>query len=242
MITKDSKKILVADDSLVFRTKLSEILAEAGHVTLFAKDGMEVINELKKDSDGIDLLILDLQMPQIDGFGVLEWIRDNDRKDRFPVLAITGVYEPNEVMERLKGLGATGLMTKGFTPGQIVFRVNRLLFPEKAAANPRARVPVSIPVDFSFGDLTWTGSLLNLSEGGAFLHTEASFLIGALVHLKFSLPGVNRILNMKAIIKWSTGEMGRKTLLGGYGLMFSSIEEQDRDIVKKYIDVISKQV
>ena len=40
-------------------------------------------------------------------------------------------------MERLKNMGASGLITKGFTPEQIIFRVNRLLFPDKALADGR---------------------------------------------------------------------------------------------------------
>ncbi len=70
MITKNSKNIMVADDSLFFRTKLSDILVEAGHRVRFAKDGREVISELKIDPGGVDLLMLDLQLPEIDGFGV----------------------------------------------------------------------------------------------------------------------------------------------------------------------------
>ncbi|MBI5902715.1 MAG: response regulator, partial [Deltaproteobacteria bacterium] len=150
MITEDSKNILIADDSVFFRTKLSDILIEAGHLVRFAKDGREVINEIKIDSNGIDLLILDLQMPDIDGFGVLKWMKENGYEGKFPVLAITGVYELSQVTENLKGLGAAGLMTKGFTPEQIIFRVNRALFPDKIQQGaPRERVPVSVPVDFS---------------------------------------------------------------------------------------------
>src|SRR3990170_613048 len=134
MITEDSKNILVADDSVFFRTKLSDIIIEAGHRVRFAKDGREVINEIKIDTDGVDLLILDLQMPDIDGFGVLKWIRESGRHGRFPVLAVTGVYEPGDVLERLKDLGVNGLMSKASTPEQIIFRINRVLFPDKTTS------------------------------------------------------------------------------------------------------------
>jgi CheY-like chemotaxis protein len=123
MITNDAKNILIADDSIFFRTKLSAILNEAGHVVTYASDGREVIAiiaKLKENPSDIDIIILDLQMPHIDGFGVLEWMKQNGHVKKFPVLAVTGVYEPHDVIEKLKALGARGLMTKGFTPEQVI--------------------------------------------------------------------------------------------------------------------------
>lgn len=237
MITKDSKKVLIADDSVFFRTKLSDILVEAGHKVRFAKDGREVINELKIDGGSLDLLILDLQMPDIDGFGVLKWMSENGFKGKFPVLAITGVYEVAQVVDRIKELGASGLMTKGFTPEQIIFRINRILFPEKTAhGNPRDRVPISIPVDFTIGELTRTGFLLNISDSGTFLHTKTEILTGTMVRLKFSLPGIEKIFEIKAIVKWSTAEVAKKTLFGGYGLMFTSVPEDDGALIRKFVE------
>lgn len=236
MITEDSKNILIADDSVFFRTKLSDILIEAGHLVRFAKDGREVINEIKIDSNGIDLLILDLQMPDIDGFGVLKWMKENGYEGKFPVLAITGVYELSQVTENLKGLGAAGLMTKGFTPEQIIFRVNRALFPDKIQQGVlRERVPVSVPVDFSIGELTRTGFLLNISETGSFLHTKADILTGSLIRLKFSLAGVDRLFDIKGIVKWSTTEVATKTLFGGYGVMFTSMTEDERKLLGEFV-------
>ena len=235
MITKDSRNVLVADDSVFFRTKLSDILVEAGHKVRFAKDGRELINEVRIDSNGIDLLILDLQMPDIDGFGVLKWLNDNGYRESSRY-SLTGVYEPGNIVEKLKGLGASGLMTKGYTPEQIIFRVNRTLFPDKASKGiSRERVPVSIPVDFILGDRARTGFLLNLSETGAFLHTKADLLTGAMLRLKFTIPGADRVIDLKCIIKWSTSEVASKTLFGGYGLMYTSVTDADQEMLKTFI-------
>ena len=126
-----SKQILIADDDNFFRVKLGDVLAEAGHEIRFAASGSEVIEEIKKNPAGIDLLTLDLQMPDIDGFGVLEWINAHGYRGRFPVLVVSGVSEPSHVLERLKTLGASGLMTKSFTPEDTLARVNKLLFPDR---------------------------------------------------------------------------------------------------------------
>ncbi|MBI5885779.1 MAG: response regulator [Deltaproteobacteria bacterium] len=237
MITKDSKNIYIADDSIFFRTKLSDILVEAGHKVRFARDGNELLREIQIDHDKIDLLILDLQMPEIDGFGVLKWLKENGYAGKFPVLVVTSVYEAAHVVDNLRELGATGLMTKGFTPEQIIFRVNRILFPEKSAQRaPAERVPISLPVDFTLGeDKKQTGFILNISEGGTFLHTNAQLLIGAMPHLKFSLPGVDRVFDLKAIVKWSTNDVAHKTLFGGYGLMFTGMTDDERAALKQFV-------
>ncbi|MFQ5736066.1 MAG: response regulator [Thermodesulfobacteriota bacterium] len=243
MITKDSKNILVADDSIFFRTKLSDILVEAGHKVRFARNGKEVLEEIKIDSNGLDLMILDLQMPDTDGFEVLKWMSDNGYMGRFPVLVITGAYEPVHVMEKLRSYGASGLMTKGYTPEQIVFRVNRVLFPDKTAAGePRERVPVSLAVDFTAGETSQTGYMLNLSESGAFLHTKAKLPAGAMLRMRFSLPGVDKVIELKGIAKWSTNEVAGKALFGGYGIMFTSVSDADLDLIKAFIAREAKKI
>ncbi|MBI5970935.1 MAG: response regulator [Deltaproteobacteria bacterium] len=243
MITKDSKNVFVADDSIFFRTKLSDILVESGHKVRFAKDGREIIAEMKIDPDGIDLLVLDLQMPGIDGFEVLKWLNDNGFRGRFPILVVTAVYEPDQVMDNLKKLGASGLMTKGFTPEQIIFRVNRLLFPDKTSQRiiPE-RVPVSLPVDFALGEKTQTGFMLNISEGGIFLHTKDEILVGSMLHMRFSLPGAGKIFDVKGIVKWSTNNAEHRTLFGGYGVMFTSLSDTDAAIIKGFVDEEIKKI
>ncbi|MFZ3073369.1 MAG: response regulator [Thermodesulfobacteriota bacterium] len=242
MIVKTSKNILLADDSVFFRTKLSAILMEAGHRVRFAADGKEVIKEIQIDSKGIDLLVLDIQMPEVDGFGVLDWINNNGFKGKFPVLAVTGVYDVSEIFDRLKGMGASGLMTKGFTPEQVVFRVNKLLFPQTSAERGEERVPISLPVDFGVGDIDYTGFLLNLSANGLFLHTRIELLPGAMVALKFSLPGIERIISVKGMVKWAIPQNSSRTLFGGVGIEFTSILSEDREVVKSFVKAELKKI
>ncbi|TAN64000.1 response regulator [bacterium] len=243
MIAKVSKRILIADDSVFFRTRLSDIFVEAGHRVRFAKDGQEVINEIKLNPNGIDLLVLDIQMPHVDGFGVLKWINENGFKGKFPVLAVTGVYEPVDVMNRLKRLGASGLVTKGFTPEQMIFRVNNILFPERSVEGaPRLRVPVSLPADFTVGDITRTGYILNISETGVFLHTKTDFLTGTNMLLKFSVPGSDKVISAKCVVKWTTVEVASQTLFGGSGIMFNSLSEDGQRIVREFVEAERKRL
>ncbi len=237
MKTRDSKHILLADDSAFFRTKLSDILKEAGHRVTLACDGREVIEKLKKDLDPPDLLILDLQMPYVNGFGVLEWMDEQGFKGLFPVMVVTSLYEPGEVEIRLEDLGVCGFMTKGFTPEQVVYQVNRLLFPKKADKEEKGepRVPVSIPVDYTLEGTTYTGFLLNVSASGLFLHTTEELRPGHVVKLKFSLPGSEKVYDIEGIVTRST-TTGDPTLFCGTGIMFVSISDDEREELRDFVE------
>ncbi|NOS36147.1 MAG: response regulator [Deltaproteobacteria bacterium] len=239
MITKDSKYILVADDSLLLRTRISDILVEGGHRVKIAKNGKEAIEEVRIGANGIDLLILDLQMPEVDGFGVLDWIKSSDHRGKFPILVMTGAYEVTQILERLKGLGASGHMSKDMSPEQIIFRVNRLLFPKESSGRPKSdRVCTSIPVDFIIGERSFTGHMFNASEGGAFLHSKIKIPQGTELKLKFSLPGYGRIMVIKGNVQWSSDETASSSLFCGHGVKFSSISMEDR---KDLIDFIAHE-
>jgi len=235
MVTDDPKNILVADDSLFFRIKLSDVLIEAGHKVTAAKDGAEAIEMLK--GGGTDLLILDLQMPVVDGFGVLTWIAENGMKGGFPVLAITGVFEPAAVLENLKALGASGFMSKDLSPEEIVFRVNRLLFFDRLSGKRtlRERVPVTIPADFTYGSARKSGTIINLSETGAFLHTKVELLKGTPIRLKFSLPDSVKALDVGAIVRWFPYEIVSKIIFCGYGVLFTSMSTEDRRLLNEFV-------
>jgi uncharacterized protein (TIGR02266 family) len=196
---------------------------------------LSFIAKLKENPSDIDIIILDLQMPHIDGFGVLEWMKQNGHVKKFPVLAVTGVYEPHDVIEKLKALGARGLMTKGFTPEQVIHRINQILFPTKEEDRIEPRVPLSVAVDYTFDNTTYTGFLLNVSASGLFLHTRLDLLPGITVKLKFSLPTTNRIFNVTGIVRWSTPSSSSANLFGGAGIMFTSITDEEREELRDFV-------
>lgn len=237
MITKDSKDVLVAEDSLFFRVRLSTVLVEAGHRVIVAGGGEGVREKLGRDPDGVDLLVLDLQAPAGDIFSTLEWLGENGLRGRFPVMVVTGAYERDEVRARLGDLGVARLLTKAFTPEQVLFTVNQVLFPEKIKrGKARKRVPVSIPVEFTAGELTRTGFLLNLSDSGVFLHTDVRFDKGAEVNLQFSLAGLHKVLNLDGRVLWTADDRSTRGFFYGYGIAFNSITDEDREILGRFVD------
>ena len=231
------KTILLADDCELFRIKLSEILNKAGYKVIFAEDGREIIENLTSHVYGIDLLILDLQIPRIDGFGILKWIRENNLEGILPVLAITGAYEPTEVLTNLKELGASGLITKASSAEHLVYRVNRLIFNSKINPRVAIRVPTTIPVDISFGSTTSTAFILNLSETGAFIYYSRELPeIGDTIGLRFSMDGVGEALEADAKTVWINKEKDfNNNLFKGFGIRFENVDNKVRSHISTFV-------
>jgi CheY-like chemotaxis protein len=238
-MTKQTKNILVVDDSLFFRTKFSDILSEAGHRVSLATDGMQAIAMLKKNPSNIDLLTLDLHMPQIDGLGVLEWMKGNACSGKFPVLMLTNVQEEDEVLERLKSLGANGFLSKACSHDEILSSVNQMLF---VNTRKEPRVPVRLMVDYELGDMTYTGTVHDMSTTGLLLHARIDIPPGTELRLKFSLPGSGGVFDVKGIVRWSSTSEQYQKLSDGVGIMFASISDDEKEEIGRFVEKQRKKL
>lgn len=244
MSSHEARDILIADDSLFFRAKLSDILTNDGHRVTDVEDGKDVIAAMEKGEQKIDLLLLDLNMAEVSGFEVLEWIKEKGMEGTFPILVMTGAYEASEIMDRLRTLKVNGLMTKGFSNEQIVHRVDNLLFPDLEAEKRKPlRIPLSVPVDYIIGTEDHTGHLLSISETGMFLHTDHEELFkGAHIKFKFKLPGSEYLIKVQGMIKWTTKETQGDHPAQGAGVAFEEISDQGKAVISEYIETESKKL
>src|SRR5215216_6693073 len=111
-------RVLLADDSQVEREALAHLLRQAGYQVDEADDGEAAILFLKRKLP--DLLLLDLQMPGTDGFGVLTYIQ-KQKKD-FPVILLSGL-PPDQIqksMQRLPSRDLPPLLLKPVDPNQLL--------------------------------------------------------------------------------------------------------------------------
>lgn len=92
------KKILVTEDSRVARKYIAKVLLGAGYAVLEAENGFEALGQLSNESP--DLLILDLILPGIDGYRVLESVRKNPQFAKLPVFILTS---RDSLLDKLKG-------------------------------------------------------------------------------------------------------------------------------------------
>lgn len=125
-------KILVVDDSKVMREMIVACLRGHSNLTFtHAASGLEAIEKLSLQT--FDLVVLDLNMPDIGGIEVLEFIRSQDTLRGLPILIVTTRGDEQSRARALEA-GATSFMTKPFRPEAILSEVSGLLARGGAAA------------------------------------------------------------------------------------------------------------
>lgn len=118
------KKILVVDDDAEFVELLRFNLKEAGFSIGTASNGVEALKKAR--SIGPDLILLDLMMPELDGFAVCEILRRDKATATIPIVILTAL---SGELGRLAGMeaGATEYVAKPFSPKVLVSRLKHLL-------------------------------------------------------------------------------------------------------------------
>ena len=115
-------KILVADDEARMRKLVKDFLSIKGYIVLEAQDGEEALKVFDANKD-VKLILLDVMMPKMDGFEVLEAIR---QYSKVPVMMLTARSEERDELEGYK-LGVDEYITKPFSPKILVARVEAVL-------------------------------------------------------------------------------------------------------------------
>jgi DNA-binding response OmpR family regulator len=117
-------KILVVDDESALTDLLDFHLRRAGYEVRTAANGWEAIAAVKQSRP--DVMLLDLMLPDLDGFGVCEILRRDPLTATLPIIIVSAWASPDSRMLGLE-LGALDYLTKPFSPRDLVERVNRLL-------------------------------------------------------------------------------------------------------------------
>jgi CheY-like chemotaxis protein len=117
--------LLVIEDDMDLLKLVGEVLAKAGFLTRFARNRTEINAEFNK-SPLPDQVLLDVRLPDADGFNILEKILSNQKLIKMPVIMMTGKSEVTDVARGLS-LGADGYVTKPFKISGLVSAVNTVL-------------------------------------------------------------------------------------------------------------------
>ncbi|MEO7539693.1 MAG: response regulator, partial [Pyrinomonadaceae bacterium] len=123
------KTILVVDDSATVRKLISGKLEKSGHRVVCAEDGVEALARME---DALpDLVLLDINMPRMDGYEVCKHIRANPAAKDLPVVMITG---KDGFFDKVRGrmAGTTGYVTKPFGPETLMKAIETYLVPDAA--------------------------------------------------------------------------------------------------------------
>lgn len=127
--------ILVIDDSKEFRTIYRDRLLGEGFLVRDAANGEEGLKVLL--GEHIDLVLLDIAMPKIDGEGLLSIIRKNTTLAHLPVVILTVFDERILLHDRLMQMGANAYLTKGKNPpNEVIDEIRKLLHVSFSKSNP----------------------------------------------------------------------------------------------------------
>ena len=117
--------ILVVEDDVTLLKLVGEVLAAAKFATRFARNRTEINAEFNKPPLP-DLVLLDVRLPDADGFNILEKVRGNQKLVKMPVIMMTGRAEPADIARGLS-LGADGYVTKPFKISGLISAINTVL-------------------------------------------------------------------------------------------------------------------
>ena len=119
-----AKRILTADDSASVRQMVSFTLKNAGYEVVEAVDGKDALTKL--NGIPIHMVITDLNMPNLDGIGLVKGIRANPTYKFIPIILLTTESQESKKLEG-RTAGATGWIIKPFKPEQLIAVIKKVL-------------------------------------------------------------------------------------------------------------------
>jgi two-component system sensor histidine kinase RpfC len=117
--------ILIADDNRVNQQVLEGVLNHAGHHTLVADSGEQALDILAEDIDNIDMLILDMNMPELSGFEVIQALQYIDTANTIPIIMLTADATP-EAKQKSLNAGANAFLTKPINTRALLEQIAKL--------------------------------------------------------------------------------------------------------------------
>ncbi|GAA4533836.1 response regulator transcription factor [Amycolatopsis samaneae] len=193
-------RLLLVEDDAVLAETLSRALRGLGHEVDVAVTGEQALETLAERRAALDLVLLDVMLPGIDGFEVCRRIRATDT---IPVVLLTARGDPVDMVVGLEG-GADDYVVKPAEPRVLDARVKTIL--RRAHA-----VPAPAPAKHVFGELVIDGDAMLVTKGGTELHltsTELRLLLEFAEH-------AGQVLSRQTLLKrvWDYGFTGDSRLV-----------------------------
>jgi len=122
---KELGNILVVDDNKNNTDLLDKRLSKKGHNVITANNGKEALLRLTTDSDGVDVILLDIVMPEMNGYELLKFIKNDKRFFEIPVIMISSMDDTDSIYRCIE-IGADDYITKPFEKSILDARICKL--------------------------------------------------------------------------------------------------------------------
>jgi uncharacterized protein (TIGR02266 family) len=223
-----AKTVVVADDTGFVRDRFKTALEDAGHRAIVVRSAVELLARVRADLDRIDLIVLDLRLPNAPGVDLVRAIRRIDG-GRLTILVFSGTITSADEVRDLASLGVAGYINEYSAVQHILPSLAPHLFPDSFNRRVSPRVTLGIPVAYRFGNTIATALTLNLSRGGIAIRTTSPLDPGAVVRVRFRLPGGAREVELAARVAWSDRRVGM-------GLQFEKVDPADQAVIDGFVD------
>lgn len=228
-----SKVILVVDDDEDMRGLLGAMLQSEGHTVRLAGGGEAALGEVATSSP--DLVLLDLVMPGIDGWGVIERLKEYAAPP--PVIAMSGLHQDEAFRRGAVSRHISGYLSKPFTRDVLLRTCDGVLraaqhSPDAELANrrqqPRRDLVMQGTLLSKRGTPMALGQILNLSRGGAQLDMGAHLQPDTEVALSFEIPGIREPFRLPGRVRWCRENQ--------VGLVFADLTPEEEDHLQQLVE------
>lgn len=233
-MSANAKTVLLADDSATSVMHLSLLLGRMGLRVVTARDGLEALRLVEKESP--DLVLLDLNMPLLDGYSVLRQIRATPSMTRTPVVVVT-VEGDDQCRRECDRLGCQGYLTKPVHLAHLHEMVQRhIAF--GTAPRGHLRAPYDATVTVVVEAQTRIMRAASLSEGGIYLRSAAPLPLGT--RLTVLLPRTGEPLACPGcVLHHQELSAGVPAPVPGFAVAFDPLDARGalhlRDLVKSLL-------
>lgn len=221
------KTVIVADDTAFVRDRFRTALHAAGHRASAAADALELLARVRSDSRSIDLVILDLRLPPLQGVAIVRALRAVEGFEA-PIVVFSGTIADADEVRELSRLGIAGYVNEYSAVQHILPALAPHLFPNQFNRRTDPRAVLGISIAYRLANTIGAAVTLNISRGGVAIRTTSPLDPGTLVRVRFRVPGTGREIDADAAVKWAESRVGM-------GLEFTRIDAADERAIDEFV-------
>ena len=232
------KKVAVFDPEERSRTLLDKLLERLGYEVEVHRTSQKIPHR-SRGKKAVDLMIVNLSVFGDTYQQVTEQMKKLKLagKNAAPLIAVTTLRLSQDARERLEQLGARAVLSRNAQLMDLMFAVNRFLFPKIRELRRYTRVFGGFPIRFLDQEQWREGDVFNISQEGAFIQCDNPPEENSKLQVRFVLPGLDVPIQVQAHVNWVHKPAGKLDLLSpkGMGVCFLTLNQEDSTSLDKFI-------
>ena len=200
------------------RERFRAAIEQAGHKAVVVKSAAELLARARAEPGSLDLIVLDLRLPNAQGIDLVRALRGLDL-DRVPILVFSGTIANADEVRALAALGVSGYVNEYSAAHNIVPALAPHLFPDSFNRRSGPRVVLGIPVQYRFGN----------TIAAALTLTTSPLEAGAKMKVRFRMPGSKHDVDAEGRVAWQDRRIGM-------GIQFETVDPAHQTLIDNFID------